>query len=306
MSVCGKVAIVTGAGQGLGRLYALALAARGAKVLVNDYGGDLEGRPGTIAVAQAVVDEIRAKGGVAVAHGGDVSRDHKDIIDTAVKEFGTVHILINNAGVLGNMSPHDDVDATAFMRVVEISVLGTAMLTSAAYPIMAKQRYGRIVNTSSNAMYGLGSGGDCAYGASKAAVFAMTRQLGRWSERDGIQINCTMPSAASRMGDLSEGTKFVTRTYFPAEVRTYSSSISHPQLLPLALANKFQPRNEKNLGLCPLHDRPVFRGMSLLRRGLHHGCKQSGPGDPRHVPGPDDRHAGKLFEGLGQSHGQRG
>lgn len=218
MSVAGKVAIVTGAGLGLGRLYALALAERGAKVLVNDYGGDLEGRPGTIAVAQAVVDEIKAKGGVAVAHSGDVSKDYQDIVETAVKEFGTVHILINNAGVTGKMSSHENVDASAFMRVLEISVLGTAMVTSAAYSIMAKQRYGRIVNTSSNAMYGLGSGGDCAYSASKAAAFAMTRQLGRWSERDGIKINCTMPSGASRMGDLSEGTKYVTHTYFPPEV----------------------------------------------------------------------------------------
>lgn len=222
MSVAGKVAIVTGGGLGLGRLYALALAERGAKVLVNDYGGDLEGRPGSIAVAQAVVDEITAKGGVAVAHGGDVSRHYKDIVDTAVREFGTVHILINNAGVLGKLSPHDDVDASAFMRVLEISVLGTAMLTSAVYPIMAKQGFGRIVNSSSNAMYGLGSGGDGAYAASKAAAFAMTRGLGRWSERDGIKINCTMPSGASRMGNLSEGTKFVTQTYFPPEVRAFS------------------------------------------------------------------------------------
>jgi NAD(P)-dependent dehydrogenase (short-subunit alcohol dehydrogenase family) len=217
MSVAGKVAIVTGAGQGLGRLYALALAERGAKILVNDYGGDLEGQPGTISVAQSVVDEIRAKGGVAVAHGGDVPQHYQDIVDTAVREFGTVHILINNAGILGKLSPHDSVDPVAFMRVLEISVLGTAMLSSAVYPIMAKQKYGRIVNSSSNAIYGLGSGGDGAYGAAKAAVFALTKGLGRWSERDGIKVNCTMPSAASRMGDTSESTKFVTRTYFPAE-----------------------------------------------------------------------------------------
>lgn len=83
---------------------------------------------------------------------------------------------------------------------------------------MAKQKYGRIVNVSSNAIYGFGAGGDCAYGASKGATFAITRELGRWSERDGIKINCIMPSAASRMGDLSEGTKKVTRNYFPPEV----------------------------------------------------------------------------------------
>ncbi|OAP63900.1 hypothetical protein AYL99_03127 [Fonsecaea erecta] len=217
MSVAGKVAIVTGGGRGLGRLYALSLARRGAKVLVNDYGGDLEGAPGTIAVAQAVVDEIRAHGGVAIAHGGDVATDSKDIVDTAVREFGTVHIVINNAGIMGKLSSHDNVDPASFMRVLEISVLGTAMMTSAVYAVMAQQKYGRIVNASSNAMYGLGSGGDCAYTAAKAAVFGMTRQLGRWSVRDGIKINCTMTAASSRMADLSESTKAVTRTYFPAE-----------------------------------------------------------------------------------------
>jgi NAD(P)-dependent dehydrogenase (short-subunit alcohol dehydrogenase family) len=217
MSVHGRVAIVTGAGLGLGRLYALALATKGAKVLVNDYGGTLEGQAGTVTRAQSVVDEIKASGGIAVAHNGDVSKDAKDIVESAIKEFGTVRILINNAGITGKMSPHDNVDASAFMRVLEISVLGTTMVTSAAYSVMAKQKYGRIVNVSSNAIYGFGAGGDCAYGASKGATFAITRELGRWSERDGIKINCIMPSAASRMGDLSEGTKKVTRTYFPPE-----------------------------------------------------------------------------------------
>ncbi|OQU94456.1 hypothetical protein CLAIMM_00811 [Cladophialophora immunda] len=217
MSVQGKVAIVTGAGLGLGRLYALALAAKGAKLLVNDYGGNLEGQSGTITRAQAVVDEITSVGGIAVAHNGDVSKDAKDIVNAAVKAFGTVHILINNAGITGKMSPHDNVDGPAFMRVLEIGVLGTTMVTSAAYSVMAKQRYGRVVNVSSNAIYGFGAGGDCAYGASKGATFAITRELGRWSAKDGIKINAIMPSAASRMTDLSEATKKLTATYFPPE-----------------------------------------------------------------------------------------
>ena len=223
MSVHGKVAVVTGAGTGLGRQYAIALAAKGAKVLVNDYGGTLEGQAGSVSRAQSVVDEIKAAGGTAIAHGGDVSKDGKAIIQAAVEAFGTVHILINNAGISGKPSSHDDVDGPAFMRVLEIGVLGTTMVTSAAYPIMARQKYGRIVNVSSNAIYGFGAGGDCAYGASKGAIFAITRELGRWSSQDGIKINCIMPSAASRMGDLSEGTKTVTRTYFPPEVNSFPS-----------------------------------------------------------------------------------
>ncbi len=229
MSVQGKVAIVTGAGLGLGRLYALALAARGAKVLVNDYGGNLEGQAGTITRAQSVVDKIKAAGGIAVAHNGDVSRDAKDIEQAAVQEFGTVDILINNAGITGKISHHDNVDSAAFMRVLEISVLGTALVTSAAYSVMARQCYGRIVNVSSNAIYGFGAGGDCAYGAAKGATFAMSRELGRWSERDGIKINCIMPSAASRMTDLSEGTKKVS-AYFPPEVSVLLLDVKDPFL----------------------------------------------------------------------------
>lgn len=224
MSVQGKTAIVTGAGLGLGRLYSLALAARGAKVLVNDYGGNLEGQPGAITRAQSVVDEIKAAGGTAVAHNGDVSRDAKDIVQAAINEFGTVDILINNAGITGKFSPHDNVDGAAFMRVLEISVLGTALVTSAAYSVMAKQHYGRIVNVSSNAIYGFGAGGDCAYGAAKGATFAMSRELGRWSPKDGIKVNCIMPSAASRMTDLSEGTKKVS-AYFPPEASDFPTGV---------------------------------------------------------------------------------
>jgi NAD(P)-dependent dehydrogenase (short-subunit alcohol dehydrogenase family) len=222
MSVKDRVAIVTGGGLGLGRLYALALARRDAKVVVNDYGGSLDGKAGNSSRAQSVVDEITAAGGTAVADHHDVSdrAGAKEIVETAVRVFGTVHILINNAGITGKISPHDDVDADAFMRVIEISALGTTLVTSAAYRVMARQRFGRIVNVSSNAIYGFGAGGDCAYGASKGATFAITRELGRWSERDGIKINAIMPSAASRMTEISEGTKKLTETYFPAEVST--------------------------------------------------------------------------------------
>jgi len=231
MSFDGKVAIVTGAGLSLGRLYAIALGARGARVLVNDYGGSLEGDAGSISRAQSVADEIKAAGGTAIAHGGDVSKDAKAIVQAAVEAFGTVDILINNAGITGKWSRHDDVDPIAFMRVLEIAVLGTAMVTSAVYSVMQKQKFGRIVNVSSSSIYGFGGGGDCAYSASKGATFAMTKELGKFSEKDGIKINCIIPGAASRMGDLSESTKKVTRTYFPAEVSGFlriPTDNSHP------------------------------------------------------------------------------
>ncbi|CZR64450.1 probable FOX2-Hydratase-dehydrogenase-epimerase, peroxisomal [Phialocephala subalpina] len=222
MSVQGRVAIVTGAGMGLGREYALALAAAGAKVIVNDYGGDLDGIPGTSERAQSVVDEITKAGGTATADGHDVSKDAKTIIAAAVRAYGTVDILVNNAGISGKPSSHDDVDGEAFMRVLEIGVLGTSLMTSAAYATMRQQGYGRVINVSSNAVYGFGAGGDCAYAASKGAIYALTRDLGRYAPRDGIKINGILPSGWSRMGDMSEGTKLVTRTYFdPAKISPF-------------------------------------------------------------------------------------
>ena len=215
-----KVAIVSGGGGGLGREYALLLAAYGAKVVVNDYGGDLEGRRGTISRAQLVVDEIVSKGGVAIADDHDVSQQTEAyaIIEDAIKVYGTVHILVNNAGTAGQMSSHDNVNIPSFRRVWEIAALGSVMLLSAVYPIMEKQGYGRIINTSSDSIYGLGAGGDASYCSSKGAIFAMTKDLGKFSLRHGIKINGVLPSAASRMSDMSPTIKKITRTYFATEL----------------------------------------------------------------------------------------
>jgi NAD(P)-dependent dehydrogenase (short-subunit alcohol dehydrogenase family) len=222
MSVKGCVAIVTGAGGGLGREYALALALAGAKVVVNDYGGTLDGNAGDSVRAQSVASEITAVGGTAISDGHDVSIDAEKIVARTVKEFGTVDILVNNAGILGKPSPHDNLDGAAFMRVIEIGVLGTQLMTSAVYAIMREKKWGRIINVSSNAIYGFGAGGDCAYAASKGAIYAATKDLGRFSARDGIKINGIMPSGWSRMGDISEGTKKITRTFFdPAKVAPF-------------------------------------------------------------------------------------
>jgi len=222
MSVKGRIAIVTGAGGGLGREYALALAAAGAKVVVNDYGGTLDGKAGDSARARSVVNEIIATGGTAISDGHDVSIDAKKIIARTLNAFGTVDILVNNAGILGKPSSHDDLDGAAFMRVVEIGLLGTQLMTSAVYAIMREKKWGRIINVASNAIYGFGAGGDCAYAASKGAIYAVTKDLGRFSVRDGIKINGVMPSGWSRMGDISEGTKKITRTFFdPAKVAPF-------------------------------------------------------------------------------------
>jgi NAD(P)-dependent dehydrogenase (short-subunit alcohol dehydrogenase family) len=212
-----KVAIVTGAGGGLGREYALLLASYGAKVVVNDYGGNMEGLRGDVSRAQSVVDEIVAKGGVAIADGHDVSlqSEAQEIIQDAVKHFGTVHILVNNAGTAGQMSAHDAVNVPSFRRVWEIASLGTILLISAVYSVMEKQGFGRIINTSSDSIYGFGGGGDGGYASSKGAVFALTRDMGKFSPRHGIKINGVLPSAVSRMSDLSPLIKRITREHFP-------------------------------------------------------------------------------------------
>lgn len=291
-----RVAIVTGGGLGLGRLYALALSQRGAKVVVNDYGGSLDGKPGDANRAQCVVDEIKAAGGIAVADHHDVSDKvgAKAIVETAVKAFGSVHILINNAGITGKVSPHDDVDGAAFMRVIEISALGTTLVTSAAYGIMAKQKFGRIINISSNAIYGFGAGGDCAYGASKGATFAITRELGRWSERDGIKINAILPSAASRMTELSEGTKKLAETYFPAKV--CPSSLDELDML---------WKYSHHIGSRSIRPRPLLGRMPRLWRGLHFQRQQSREGGHRHVSWSHVGNSRRVFEAIRQGHGEK-
>lgn len=211
-----QVAIVTGAGGGLGREYAILLASYGAKIIVNDYGGTLDGKRGTSERAQSVVDEIKAAGGEAIADSHDISiqEEVKEVVQNAVDTYGTVHILVNNAGTAGQASSHDNVNVNSFRRTWEIAALGTIMLISAVYPIMEKQGYGRIINTSSDSIYGLGAGGDAGYASSKGAVFALTKDLGKFSIQHGIKINGVMPSAVSRMSDLSPLIKKITRTYY--------------------------------------------------------------------------------------------
>lgn len=218
-SLNGQVAIVTGAGGGLGREYAIALASYGTKVVVNDYGGSMAGERGSVSRAQSVVDEIIACGGKALASGHDVSikEEVEAMVAAAIAQFGTVHILINNAGIPGMFGKENgefSVDSGLFMRTIEIAALGTILCTSAVYPVMQAQKYGRILNTSSDTIYGFGMGGDGGYAASKGAVFALTRDLGRFSTRHGIKINAIQPSASTRMADLDPNMKKVSEEFF--------------------------------------------------------------------------------------------
>jgi 3-hydroxyacyl-CoA dehydrogenase/3a,7a,12a-trihydroxy-5b-cholest-24-enoyl-CoA hydratase len=192
----GKVAIVTGAGGGLGRSHALLLAARGARVVVNDLGGTFTGEGASQKAADTVVDEIRAAGGDATSNYDSVT-DGDKIIATAMEAYGRVDILINNAGILRDVSfqkmTQDDWD-----KIYTVHVLGAFKCTHAAWPIMREQGYGRIVNTASAAgIYG--NFGQANYSMAKLGIFGFSQTLAIEGRRKNILVNTIAPIAGSRM-----------------------------------------------------------------------------------------------------------
>ncbi len=221
----GRVAIVTGAGGGLGRQHALALAARGAKVVVNDLGGTLDGAGGSATAAQAVVDEIRAAGGEAIANGASVTdfAAVQAMVQQAMDTWGRVDILVNNAGVLRDKS-FAKMDLTDFRLVLEVHLMGAVHCSKAVWPIMTAQQYGRIVmTTSSSGLYG--NFGQSNYGAAKLALVGLMQTLSIEGERQGIRVNCLAPTAATRM----------TENLFPADMLSaFGPAAVVPAMLVLA------------------------------------------------------------------------
>ena len=194
----GKVAIVTGAGGGLGRAYALELARRGAKVVVNDLGGARDGTGHSDAALQ-VVEEIKAAGGVAMSNGGNVAEyeQMQDMVARAKAEWGGVHILINNAGILrdktfAKMEPAD------FDLVVRVHLLGSAYATKAVWDTMREQNYGRILMTSSSSGLG-GNFGQSNYGAAKLGLVGLAKTLHHEGAKNNIRVNSIAPTAGTRM-----------------------------------------------------------------------------------------------------------
>jgi 3-oxoacyl-[acyl-carrier protein] reductase len=190
----GKVAIVTGAGNGIGRAEALLFGREGAKVVVNDLGGDTRGDGGDLGVAQKVVEEIKAAGGAAVANGDSVASfsGAQKIVDTAIKSFGRLDILVNNAGnararVIYNLS-EEDWDA-----VIAVHLKGAFNMVRHAAPIFREQRSGVIVNTGSES--GLGHFGQANYSAAKEGIIGFTRTIARDLGRFGVRCNAIRPRA---------------------------------------------------------------------------------------------------------------
>ncbi|MBT3870416.1 MAG: SDR family NAD(P)-dependent oxidoreductase [Gammaproteobacteria bacterium] len=198
MSFDGKVAIITGAGGGLGKEHALLLADLGVKIVVNDLGGAVDGS-GKSDAADLVVEEIRAAGGEAVANKDSVSdrEGAKRIVETAVKEYGTVDILINNAGILRDKS-FKKMTLDEWDLVINVHLNGSAYVTWHAWPIMYEKNYGRIVFTSSVSGI-LGSFGQANYGAAKMGMVGLMNNLCREGASHNIHVNCLSPGAATRM-----------------------------------------------------------------------------------------------------------
>jgi len=195
----GRVAIVTGAGNGLGRSHALALAERGAKVVVNDLGGARDGTGASSDAAMEVVGLIEAAGGEAFAHGANVGKfdEVEDMVKQAMDKWGRVDILINNAGILRDKS-FSKMDLADFQLVMDIHLMGSVNCTKAVWEIMREQNYGRIVmTTSASGMYG--NFGQTNYGAAKMAVLGFMNTLVLEGGKNNIHVNALAPTAGTRM-----------------------------------------------------------------------------------------------------------
>ena len=195
----GRVAIVTGAGNGLGKAHALGLASRGAKVVVNDFGGARDGTGGSLSPAETVVEEIRKAGGTAMADGADVS-DFEQVtamVERATKEWGSVDLLCANAGILRDKS-FGKMEAADFRKVLDVHLVGTFYCCKAAWAGMRDRNYGRIVlTTSSSGLYG--NFGQANYGAAQSGMVGLMNVLAEEGRKSDIRVNIISPTVATRM-----------------------------------------------------------------------------------------------------------
>ncbi len=199
MDFKGRVAIVTGAGGGLGREHALALARRGAKVLVNDLGGASDGSGSSVSAAESVVSEILEAGGEAIANGASVTdfAAVQAMVGQAMESWGRVDILVNNAGILRDKS-FAKMDLADFALVMNVHLMGAVHCSKAVWEIMTGQKYGRIVmTTSSSGLYG--NFGQSNYSAAKMALVGLMQTLAIEGAKNNIRVNCLAPTAATRM-----------------------------------------------------------------------------------------------------------
>jgi NAD(P)-dependent dehydrogenase (short-subunit alcohol dehydrogenase family) len=192
-----RVAIVTGAGGGLGRAHAMLLAERGARVVVNDFGGPRDGvGPGGRAMADAVVGAITARGGTAIANSESVATtDGADaLVAQALDTWGRVDVVVNNAGITGQ---GNFAEPESYQRVYATHLVGTVNVLRAVWPTLLERGYGRVVNTTSGSVFGAAGSGD--YAAAKGGVFSLSRNLAQDHRNTNIKVNAIMPIAYTRM-----------------------------------------------------------------------------------------------------------
>lgn len=225
-----RVAIVTGGGRGIGRSHCLALAERGAKVVVNDLGGAREGGGSSTEPANAVVEEIRAAGGRAVADFNDITDPAcaAGIAEHAISEFGGLHIVVNNAGVFSEGTPFGETDISQYELFWRVHLGGTVNVTKAAWSHLCAQGYGRVINTSSCAAV-YGHPGGPAYSAAKAAIHGFTLSLSHESAQHGIQVNAVAPAGLTRMAS-----EFADREALEAMSRVLNPDFVSPVVVWLA------------------------------------------------------------------------
>ena len=228
-----KVAIVTGSGNGIGKGYALELAKRGAKVVVNDLGGTVDGSGGSLSAADAVVQEIEAAGGEAMANGANVAKqeDVKAMVEATMEKWGRVDILINNAGILRDKS-FGKMEWSDFEAVINVHLLGSALCAHSVFPIMKEQEFGRSVMTSSSS--GLfGNFGQTNYAAAKMGVVGLMNTLKLEGAKYNVHTNSIAPTATTRM----------TEHLFPAE---FAEKLDPKYIIPavIFLASEKAPNGE--------------------------------------------------------------
>jgi NAD(P)-dependent dehydrogenase (short-subunit alcohol dehydrogenase family) len=222
----GRVAVVTGAGRGIGRAYARLLADRGASVVVNDLGGSIKGIGADGAVASAVAAEIEAAGGTALADEHDVASTEgaEALVGAALERFGRLDILINNAGIM-QWGGLPDVDVENLQRHLSVHVLGSFNTTRAAWPTMVEQGYGRIVMTTSSGVFGLPK--NLSYATAKGGVIGLVRSIATMSEAHGIKVNLIAPAAMTRMAGPDADENDAASPMAPGQVAPLVAFLAH-------------------------------------------------------------------------------
>lgn len=222
----GRVAVVTGGGSGIGRAHAQLLAARGARVVVNDIGVVGAGTEHEMPAARSVVEQIRAAGGVAVPNTSNVADPEggRSVVEQALAEFGQVDIVVNNAGVAAQ-APVGDTSPEEFARVVGIHLFGTFTILQAAWSPMADRGYGRILNTISSAVFGIP--GTAAYSAAKGGILGLNSSLAQEGAAQGITVNAIMPGATTGIGPRMVAADGSGREVSPGYVAATAAYLVH-------------------------------------------------------------------------------